>query len=41
MKKKLAKIALAGMIVCTIATFSICDVEAGTFEVWLIQQFVC
>ncbi len=45
MKKKLSKVALAAVVVvCTtapVSAVSICDVQAGTFEVWLAQQLFC
>ena len=45
MKKKLIKFAIvAAMLVGAAApasAFSICDVEAGTFDVWFLQQLFC
>ena len=45
MKKKLATIAIAAALfvgaTAPVSALSICDIEATSFEVWLIQQFVC
>ena len=45
MKKKFAKVAIAMALLvgaaAPVSAFSICDVEATTFEVWLIQQLFC
>jgi hypothetical protein len=45
MKKKLAMVAIAAAVLlgatAPVSAASICDFEPTSFDVWLIQQFVC